>query len=343
MKKVFESSNLKKLKLKNRLIRSATWEGIASEDGSVSEETYEIYDKVAKGGIGAIITGFTSVRLDDFYFDGMMRLCNDSLIPQYRKLTEVIHKENIPAISQLALGGYYRKLEDRFELVEPNDMTKEEITSVSEDFINAGLRAQKAGFDGVQIHAAHFFFLSRFISPALNNRTDEYGGTTENRTKILTEILRGIRAIAPALHISIKLNCNDFTYRGLDEEESLKICCLLDREGIDSIEISGNGTSVPGIKAHKNEGYFSDAAALIAHEVSCPVIAVGGFRSVDFMEKVLNTTDIEFISLSRPIIREPDLPVKMQNDPKTISRCTSCNRCYSTPAHRCIFDLRGYK
>ena len=124
---------------------------------------------------------------------------------------------------------------------------------------------------------------------------------------------------------------------GLTKKESLKICRLLDSAGIDSIEISGNGTSVSGITAHKNEGYFAGAAADIASAVSCPVMAVGGFRSLDTMEAVLNQSEIELISLSRPLLREPDLPKKMMKDASAVSKCISCNACYSSRSHRCIF------
>ena len=151
------------------------------------------------------------------------------------------------------------------------------------------------------------------------------------------EIIDGIRKAVSNLHITIKINSSDFYYLGLDEEESLIICKLLDYAGIDSIEISGNGTSVAGIKAHVNEGYFVPFAAKVSEEVSCPVIVVGGFRSFDTMENVLNNTKIELISLSRPLLREPDLPNKMKADPFVISKCISCNRCYSPHSHKCIF------
>ena len=256
MKKIFEPIQINRLSAKNRLVRSATWEGIAKPDGSIAEEAFSIYSELSKGGVGTIITGFTSVALYDYYFDGMMRLCDDALIPQYQRLVDVIHAEHVPAIAQLALGAYYREVNGRFRQVEPDDMTVDEIHYVIRQFIEAAVRAEKAGFDGVQIHAAHFFFLSRFISPAVNHRTDEYGGSMENRGKILLEILRGIREAAPSLHITIKINCSDFTYDGLDEAECLAVCRLLDEAGIDSIEVSGNGTSVSGIKAHVNEGYF---------------------------------------------------------------------------------------
>ena len=371
MKHVFEPMKMNHIETKNRLVRSATWEGIANPDGSITEpdtvrsrvsgeitvsasertksdnklallegEAYEIYEELAKGGVGLIITGFTSVALHDYYFGGMMRLCDDTLIPQYKKLVDIIHADGCPVITQLALGGYYRETSGRYMKVEADDMTVAEIKLVIKQFIDAAVRADKAGFDGVQIHAAHFFFLSRFISPAVNHRTDEYGGNTQNRSRILIEILEGIRKAVPSLHITVKINSDDFTYGGLDEKESLAICKLLDQAGIDSIEISGNGTSVGGIKAHKNEGYFVSAAAKVADEVSCPVIVVGGFRALDTMETVLNQTKIEAISLSRPLLREPDLPNKMKADPAVISKCMSCNACYSSPSHRCIFRGR---
>lgn len=336
-KKIYEPFHMKKIDMKNRLVRSATWEGIAAQDGSVSETAYDIYRELAKGGVGAIITGFTSVALHDYYFGGMMRLCDDALIPQYRKLTDFIHAEGIPAITQLALGAFYREQAERYMQTEPDSMTIDEIKFVEDQFVQAAIRAEKAGFDGVQIHAAHFFFLSRFISAAVNHRTDEYGGSIENRARILVEILKGIRANTDNLHITVKINCNDFTYGGNTEQDCVQICRMLDEAGIDSVEVSGNGTSVGGIRAHVNEGYFVPAAELVADAVNCPVIVVGGFRSLDTMEETINNSKIELISLSRPLLREPDLPLKMQADSSYLSKCVSCNRCYSSDQHKCIF------
>ena len=341
MKILFEPVKLKNITLRNRLVRSATWEGIANPDGSVTAGAYDIYKELAQGGVGAIITGFTSVASNDYYFGGMMRLSDDALIPQYKTLTDIVHEEGCPVITQLALGAYYRPLPGgRFQQVEPDDMEEEEIHHVISQFIQAAIRAKKAGFDGVQIHAAHFFFLSRFISPAVNHRTDAYGGSTKNRSRILLEILAGIREAAPDLHISIKINSSDFIEDGLDDEECIAICGLLANAGIDSIEVSGNGTSVSGIKAHVNEGYFAPAAKRVAESVNCPVMVVGGFRSRDTMEAVLNRTNIELISLSRPLLREPDLPHKMELNAAAVSKCISCNACYSSPSHKCIFRRR---
>lgn len=339
MKKLFETAKLGNLTLKNRFVRSATWEGIALPDGGITDEAYEIYDELAKGSVGAIITGFTSVADNDQYFGGMMRLSHDELIPQYRKLVDIIHREDCPVIAQLALGGYYRN----GKLTEPDDMAADEVRHVVQLFADAARHAKDAGFDGVQIHAAHFFFLSRFISPAVNHRSDAYGGSTENRMRILLDILSGIRAAAPELHVTVKINSSDFTWRGLDEAESLTICKVLAAAGIDSIEVSGNGTSVQGIRAGVNEGYFAPFAATLAEQVNVPVIAVGGWRSMERIEAALNDTRIAFLSLSRPLLREPDLPNKLQSGESSVSKCVSCNACYSSPSHRCIFRKRDLK
>ena len=336
MKNIFEAVALKNLHLKNRLVRSATWEGIADVDGGLGDDTYEIYRELARGGVGAIITGFTSVASNDFYFGGMMRLSDDKLISRYKKLVEIIHAENCAAIAQLALGAFY---DENFSEVGENDLSTENVRAIIKMFVDAAARAEACGFDGVQIHAAHFFFLSRFISPKVNRRSDEFGGSTEARAKILLDILRGIKN-STRLHVTIKINSSDFVGGGLDEDESLTICKMLAAGGIDSIEVSGNGTSVGGIRAGVNEGYFGKFAARLAEEVSVPVICVGGWRSRETMEKFLNATKVELISLSRPLVREPDLPKKFFDGTSKVSKCISCNACYSTPAHRCIFGGR---
>jgi len=331
-KQIFEPLKLNNLTLKNRLLRSATWEGIASLDGSIDDRIYRIYEEVAKGGVGGIITGFTSVANNDTYFEGMMRLSDDKLIPQYQKLTEIVHKENCPILAQLALGAYYKEDIE----IEPDYMSLEDIKKVIDLFIQAAERGKKCNYDGVQIHAAHFFFLSRFISPLINHRNDKYGGNIEKRTKILIDILKGIKEKNLNMHISIKINSSDFQLGGNEEEECLEMCKLLSKEGIDSIEISGNGTSRSRIKAHKNEAYFQKCAEKVAENVNTPVALVGGIRSKKTIQNILDNTKIEIISLSRPLICQPDFPKKMQSGDIEDSACISCNGCYRSNCHRCV-------
>lgn len=340
IKKIFEPLKLNNLTLKNRLLRSATWEGIASLDGSINEKIYSIYEEVAKGGVGGIITGFTSVDTNDHYIQGMMRLSDDKLIPQYKKLTDIVHKENIPILAQLALGAYYDKDQNEIYI---DDMNLGDIQDVINLFIKAAERAKKANYDGVQIHAAHFFFLSRFISPAVNHRYDQYGGNTENRARILVDILKGIKQLNLGLHVSIKINSSDFDIGGNDEEECIEICKIMAKEGIDSIEISGNGTSRSRIKPHINEAYFLDCAQKVAEAVNVPVALVGGLRSRKTMQKILDTTKIQILSLARPLICQPDFPKMMEKGDIEDSKCVSCNGCYRSKCHRCIVFKRKNK
>ena len=262
----------------------------------------------------------------------MMRLSDDKLIPQYQKLTEIVHKENCPILAQLALGAYYKEDIE----IEPDYMSLEDIKKVIDLFIQAAERGKKCNYDGVQIHAAHFFFLSRFISPLINHRKDEYGGNVEKRCKILIDILKGIKQKKLDLHISIKINSSDFQLGGNDEEECIEMCKILSKEGIDSIEISGNGTSRSRIKAHKNEAYFQKCAEKVAENVNTPVALVGGIRSKKTIQNILDNTKIEIISLSRPLICQPDFPKKMQSGDIEDSACISCNGCYRSNCHRCV-------
>ncbi len=338
MKKIFEEFIAHNFRAKNRLVRSATWENLATPEGGICMNSYELYDELASGGIGTIITGFTSVDSHDQYLGGMMRLSEDSLIPEYRKLTEIIKKHDVMVITQLALGAYYTKgHDDRFGEIDIDYMSTQEVYDVIEKFVEAARRAAEADFDGVQIHAAHFFFLSRFISPLVNHRSDEFGGSNAKRAKILVDIMKGIRKVAPQLHITIKINSTDAIPGGLTERDSLEICKILAAEGIDSIEVSGNGTSRTGVRNESDEAYFLPFAERLAEEVSVPVILVGGMRSKSVMERVLNNTKIELISLSRPFIRQPNLAKLMKNGETDHADCISCNACYRTDGHTCVF------
>ncbi len=325
---------LGKIWLKNRLLRSATWGGLADVQGHMPEKLYEIYEALAAGGVGAIITGFTSVSEDDRCFGGMARLSHDDLIMEHRRLTDLCHSWDCPVIAQIALGEYAGGKD-------VDGMTEKDICLLATRFADAAQRAEKAGYDGVQIHAAHGFFLSRFLSPACNHRKDVYGGGPEYRARIITDIMTGIRQKAPSLHIGMKINCSDFIPGGLTPRESAAICRLCANEGLDSIEVSGNGTSVPGIRPGVNEAYFGAFALALAEQTDIPVILVGGHRSMENMENVLNSGKIAFLSLSRPLIREPDLPLRWMRGDKSPARCISCNMCYRTEGHRCCFSTGG--
>ena len=324
MKTIFDKTEINDLKLKNRLFRSATWEALADADGHFDEEIYRIYNELSAGGVGCIISGFTSVSDSDRYFGGMERLSNDGLIAEHTRLTDIVHRNDISIIAQLALGEYQNK--------EIDELTDSDIDTIRELFIKAADRAVLAGYDGVQIHAAHGFFLSRYISPAHNRRA--------NPEQLIIDVAKAVRERQHELHITMKINSSNFMYRGLDENGAMRIC-LACAPYLDSIEVNGNGTSVGGIKAGVNEAYFKNFALALAEKVDIPVILVGGHRSINNMNNVLNEGKIEYLSLSRPLIREPDLINRWQSGECSPAKCLSCNMCYRTPAHKCIFRLRG--
>lgn len=330
---IFQEAGLGRLKLRNRLLRSATCEGLAAPDGSLNEEIYRIYNQLAEGGIAAIITGFTSISEEDDALDGMMRLSGDALIPQYKELADNVHDRGCILFSQLALGNYYRG----GNRVEMDDLSISDIEQLKQLFADAAERAGKAGFDGVQLHMAHHFFLSRSFSPLFNHREDDYGGTSMRRARLLTEVLDAVRERVPEMTVICKIDVSDGVEGGLTLSDVLTVCMLLTEHGIDGIEVSAVDSARKGISIPYDEGYFREKALAAKSVTDVPVILVGGNRTMDSMEDMLKNEETDFFSLSRPLVREPDLPEKWKTDSKYVSRCISCNSCFSTPGRRCVF------
>lgn len=330
MHTLFESTHLRGHVLKNRVWRSATWLALADANGRVTDDIVQTYEKLAQGGTAVLVTGLTSILKNDAEIGGEAKFYDDSFIPGHRRLTEAIHRHGALVLMQTAIVD---------GLID--DLTTEQVEYIIGEFSSAAHRAQQAGYDGVQIHAAHFFYLSRFISPLCNHRTDRFGGDQLGRSRILYEILTAMRqTTSPDFLITLKINSTDEYPGGLTTQDFLATCQLLSRAGIDAIEVSGNGTSRTGIRARQNEGYFSAAAMALASLVDTPVVLVGGMRSLEQMEQTLRDTRITYISLSRPLIREPQLLQRWLRGDTAPSLCVSCNSCYRTHGHQCIFNLR---
>ena len=183
-------------------------------------------------------------------------------------------------------------------------MSADEIKAVQEKFAQAAVRAKKAGFDGIEIHAAHGFLLSQFITPYYNRRSDIYGGAIENRARMTLETYSAIReAVGKEYPVWVKLNCIDGFEGGLTLEDFLYVCRALTKLGVDAIEVSGNWMA----RSKEKEAYFKNEAAIAAEENQVAVILTGGNRDYGQMEQLLNTTRIGYFGMSRPFISEPDL------------------------------------
>ena len=210
-KTIFDQTNLKHLKLKNRIFRGAVGDQ-SFINGKISEEGFKIYDQLSKNEIGTIFTGYTMVsdylQNDNYH---TFRFDKDEYIPEFKKLVDLVHKNGANIMMQLAH-------------IFSKEMTKEDILRIENNFADAALRAKKAGFDGVEIHGAHFYLISEFLSPLSNRRTDEYGGSDENRARFLMEIIAKVREkVGKEYIVGLKINSEDGDKNGISEAKWLKL------------------------------------------------------------------------------------------------------------------------
>ena len=360
MTELFETTHLGTLELKNRFIRSATWEGIAEESGHINGELLDLYEGLAKGGAAAIITGYAFVLKEEQPSPRMFGAYDDSFIEAYKPLIKRVHDHDSKILLQLVYGGSFTwfnaenreiwgpsAVTNKISGVTPKEMTPMDIQTLIGAFGDAARRAMESGFDGVEMHAGHGYLLNHFLSPFFNQREDVFGGTSEKRARIIFDIFDDIRKkTSPDFPILIKLNCSDFMgTKGFTFEECLALCKKLDAMGIAGIEISGG----PVFRAPKTEkeptlevtlptqdSYFSEYARVIADAISAPVILVGGNRSTETMQHLLEETKIACFSLSRPLLCEPDLINKWRADKNVKPHCTSCGQCFTLDGNNCI-------
>jgi 2,4-dienoyl-CoA reductase-like NADH-dependent reductase (Old Yellow Enzyme family) len=217
-------------------------------------------------------------------------------------------------------------------------MTPKEIEQTIQSFVSAAARSQQAGFDGVQLHVAHGYLLSQFLSPYFNKRTDEYGGSVENRARIVLAILERTKvALGATFPVLVKMNSDDFIDGGLTVEEMLRISEMLESAGIDGIELSGGTMDAASrhspvrrgrLKSDEQETYYREAARQYKERIGVPLLLVGGIRSYTVAEDLIQKGMADFISMSRPLIREPHLVARWKSGDREKSACRSCNLCY---------------
>ncbi len=345
----FDSGSLGSMTVKNRFVRSATWEGLANEDGSCSAGLVDLTRELAKGQVGLIISGHAIVSAEGQASPRDVAIHDDCFLPGLKQMTAAAHQGGSKIVAQLAHAGLQAKatLTQR-DVVGPSsmansgrllgrEMTPEEIEQTIQSFVNAAERSQQAGFDGIQIHAAHGYLLSQFLSPYFNKRTDEYGGSIQNRVRIVLAILERTKAaLGAAFPVSIKINSDDFIDGGLTVEEMLRISALLESAGIDGIELSGGTVDVAGrhnpsrrgrLKSPRQEVYYREAAGRFKQRIGVPLLLVGGIRSYSVAEALLEEGTADYICLSRPFIREPHLIARWKSGDREKSACRSCNLC----------------
>jgi 2,4-dienoyl-CoA reductase-like NADH-dependent reductase (Old Yellow Enzyme family) len=347
MSKLFDVTQLNGMTLKNRFVRSATAEGMATVEGKATPRLINLMAELAEGNVGLIITGHAYVAKRGQATPAQLGIYDDKLIPGLRAMVDAVHKRDGKIVAQLAHSGMLAipKLINSAPLApsaieglseDPlQEMMLEDIQATIEAFGQAAGRAHEAGFDGVQIHAAHSYLLSQFLSPAFNHRRDAYGGSIENRARIILEVVEAIRRrVGRNYPLLIKMNCRDFLEGGLELEDSIQAGTLLKEAGIDAIEVSGgtfiSGDLMPvrtGIVTEGDEAYFQSEARAFKEQIDLPIILVGGIRSFHIAERIVIDRIADYISICRPFIREPDLINRWRSRDLSKATCLSDSKC----------------
>ena len=354
MAELFESTSINGMKLGNRFVRSATATGMATADGFITPRLVELIANVARGGAALILPDYAPVLKDGITHNQQLGMYRDEFIPGLAGMVDAVHTAGSKVVIQVVHGGAHS--DPRFTGTLPmgpsafpaaagklgpfpgcREMTENDINDVVEGFRLAAIRAKKAGFDGIQLHCAHGYLFSEFLSPFYNKRTDIYGGEIANRARIVVETYNQVRKeVGPDYPILVKMNVTDFLDGGISHDDVLKAASIFAGIGIDAIELSGGtgwGMHVLGdfnlspMRLVKEQGYYRDISKRLKETVNVPIILTGGIRSYQTAEQFVHDGIADYIGLCRPLIREPGLINRWKSGDTRGSACMSDNSC----------------
>ena len=347
MSKLFTPFKIKKIESKNRLMRSATTSYWSDEDGILRQPIIDYYKELAKGGLGFIIKGHSYVMAKGKAHTEQSGLAEEKHLQKMQELTKIVHSFEVPIVAQINHGGMSSVVERvtaseyKTEKYTARALNEDEILEIIQSFAYSAELAMNAGFDGVQIHSAHGYLVSQFLSDNVNKREDKYGGSLENRARLLLEIFNAIKKkIGNDPVIGVKLNCDDFAAEGgIGITDSIQVSEWLAKQGIDFIELSGGGPKQDSNirksrgKPTKDSGYFEANFSGHAEKIRAvipetPLALVDGIRSRKTMDAILNNNIADFISMSKPFIIEPDFSIKLKAG-QLKSECIDCRECLS--------------
>lgn len=319
--------------LKNRIIKSGMSEALADERNDPTPALANLYAQWGTGGAALLITGNMPVDRMHLEHAGNFVLDPSTEMSFVAALVEAAHSGGAKILAQLAHAGRQTpqavnpqptSISDvRLELPgygQPLAATEEELAAIIARFERSARCAEDAGFDGVEIHAAHGYLLSSALSPRINTRTDRWGGSLENRARLATSVVRAVRsAVDPGFIVALKLNSSDFQKGGFDHDESVQVAVMLESEGVDFLEVSGGNFESPTAYQHTSksqstvarEAYFLDYAAEIKAALRIPLMVTGGFRSASVMNDALASRKVDMIGIGRPFIIDPEFPNKL--------------------------------
>ena len=359
---LFDETQLAGMALKNRLFRSATYLGMCNPDGTFQEGLLDLYRELAAGGVAALVTELTDVGPGDSTLGDNMRLDNDALIPEYAQIVGIAHEHDVRIMPQLNMQCYTSAVDGRIA-TDVAQLSLADIADIKRLFVDAAVRAQACGFDGIQLHAAYGWLLHCFLNPATNRRADAYGGSPENRVRLACEIVRDIKAAIPGFPVCAKVSFyprSELLEDGSQAaaaafarsreveamardyyavEECVHQCALMYEAGLDFVEVLGDHSQIERGNVY-HTCYLALAKAV--HEACyVPVVLTGANGSLEALEEALEDFGVPYFGLSRALIREPDLPNRWLEGDETGARCVHCDRCYKTPRKRCSYILRA--
>lgn len=330
MTTIFDSLTLKtNTTIKNRFVKAAMSETLGDSKYQPTEQTVSLYQAWANGGTGLLITGnvmvdrnargeFGNIVVDhNQNYDLLKKWAQAGTTNDTKIFLQLNHpgKQSPKTITKqpVAPSAVPMTGSNSFAFNSPRALSHAEIKQIIAKFVDAAVIAQQTGFSGVEIHAAHGYLLNQFLSPHDNQRSDEYGGSLENRMRVITEIYQGIREkVGRNFPIALKINSSDFRPDGFSEEDSLKVIQKMDQLGIDLIEISGGNYENPKMQGIGKGAFFIDYAQKVKQTIKTPIIVTGGFNTANGMESAIQNNETDFIGLARPLVMVPDLPNQLK-------------------------------
>jgi len=340
---LFEPIAIGGLELKNRFVRSATWDATADTTGAVTDTSVALYKRLGEGEIGLIVSGYAFVSPLGQAVVGQYGVYRDEMIPGLRRLAEAVHRGGSRIALQIVHAGINSgylvgkgstllAMSTMPEMSRPHrEMTSEDIAGIIADFAAAAVRGREAGFDAIQLHGAHGYLMSQVISPLFNRRTDQWGGSAENRRRFHLEVIRQVRgAIGADFPLMIKFGVMDDREGGLALDEGIETARQMVANGIDAIEVSA-GVGQAALTANEGDperALFRERAAAVKRVVRVPVAVVHGIRSLETARSIVESGDADMVSMCRPFIREPDLVARWKRGESAPATCISCGRCF---------------
>lgn len=339
---LFEPFIINRLQIKNRFVRSATVDNLG-QDGRVTEIQLKRYAELARGEVGLICSSGLFPSQDGWAAPGQPGIHRDEMIPSLEKLVRAVHENGGKIAAQLMHAGWFgNPAVSGLPVIGPSamvnpangrpvrELSSDEIYEHVDQYIQAGRRAVEAGFDAVQLHGAHGWLISAFLSPVTNRRQDEWGGSPEKRAAFVLRITEGLRrVVGPDYPIWIKLGLKDYHPQGRPLSEGIHTAKMLVESGMDAIEVSEGIEEQPfhHIRQDARIPYYLDECRQARLSLKVPLILVGGMRKLGDMQQVLDEGIADAVSLCRPFIMDPHIVRKFHEKAVDTSECTSCNEC----------------